>query len=79
MALLVLVSPEYPWYALLAVPFVAVAATGAVWVLTVGSLGLYDVVPGDPQWSFETRSALLTAAVLAVAAADRYRRIGRMP
>jgi alpha-1,6-mannosyltransferase len=78
-ALLVLVSPEYPWYALLAAPFVAVAATGAVWVLTVGSLGLYDVVPGDPQWSFETRSALLTAAVLAVAAADRYRRIGRMP
>ena len=78
-ALLVLVSPEYPWYALLVAPFVAVAATGAVWVLTVGSLGLYDVVPGDPQWSFETRSALLTAAVLAVAAAGRYRRIGRMP
>lgn len=78
-ALLVLASPEYPWYALLAAPFVAVAATGAGWVLTVGSLGLYDVVPGDPQWSFETRAALLAVAVLAAAAADRYRRIGRTP
>lgn len=79
LAFLVLFSPEFPWYALLAAPFVAVAATGAGWVLTVGSLGLYDVVQADPQWSFETRAALLAATVLAAAAADRYRRIGRWP
>ena len=78
-AFLVLFSPEFPWYALLVAPFVAVAATRAGWVLTVGSLVLYDVVPGDPQWSFETRAALLAAAVIAAAAADRTRRIGRSP
>ena len=64
---LFLLSPEFPWYLLMAVPFLSVAATRPGWVLTVGGFMLYDVVPGDPQLSYETRSAILAALVAASA------------
>ncbi|SFU97418.1 MULTISPECIES: glycosyltransferase 87 family protein [unclassified Methylobacterium] len=65
--LLFLLSPEFPWYFLMAVPFLSVAATLPGWVLTVGGFMLYDVVPGDPQLSYDARSAILAALVAAAA------------
>jgi alpha-1,6-mannosyltransferase len=65
--LLFLLSPEFPWYLLLAVPFLSVAATLPAWVLTVGGFMLYDVVPGDPQLSYDARSAILAGLVAAAA------------
>jgi hypothetical protein len=65
--LLFLLSPEFPWYFLMAVPFLSVAATLPGWVLTVGGFMLYDVVPGDPQPSYDARSAILAALVAAAA------------
>ena len=68
--LLFLLSPEFPWYLLMAVPFLSVAATVPGWVLTVGGFMLYDVIPGDPQLSYDARSAVLTALVAAAALAQ---------
>ena len=68
--LLFLLSPEFPWYLLMAVPFLSIAATLPGWALTVGGFMLYDVVPGDPQLSFEARSALLAAVVAAAGLAQ---------
>ena len=65
--LLFLLSPEFPWYFLMAVPFLSGAATLPGWVLTVGGFMLYDVVPGDPQLSYDARSAILAALVAAAA------------
>ena len=63
--LLFLLSPEFPWYLLLAVPFLSIASTLPGWALTVGGFMLYDVVPGDPQPSYDGRSAILAALVAA--------------
>ncbi|GJD44855.1 hypothetical protein AFCDBAGC_2724 [Methylobacterium cerastii] len=68
--LLFLLSPEFPWYLLMAVPFLSIAATLPGWVLTVGGFMLYDVVPGDPQLSYDDRSAILAALVAATALAQ---------
>lgn len=68
--LLFLLSPEFPWYLLMAVPFLSIAATLPGWALTVGGFVLYDVVPGDPQLSYDDRSAILAALVLAAALAQ---------
>lgn len=68
--LLFLLSPEFPWYLLMAVPFLSVTATIPGWVLTVGGFMLYDVVPGDPQLSYDARSAILAALVAAAALAQ---------
>ncbi|MGU3404945.1 glycosyltransferase family 87 protein [Methylobacterium brachiatum] len=68
--LLFLLSPEFPWYLLMAVPFLSIAATLPGWVLTVGGFMLYDVVPGDPQLSYDDRSAILAALVAAAALAQ---------
>ena len=67
MMLLFLLSPEFPWYLLMAVPFLSVAATLQGWILTLGGFMLYDVVPGDPQLSYETRSTILAALVATAA------------
>ncbi|MCJ2071738.1 hypothetical protein MKK75_23545 [Methylobacterium sp. J-030] len=68
--LLFLLSPEFPWYLLMAVPFLSVAPTLPGWALTVGGFMLYDVVPGDPQLSYPVRSAVLAALVAAAALAQ---------
>src|SRR5215213_712582 len=46
---LFLLSPDYPWYFLMAVPFLALLGGAPGWALTVGGFMLYDVVTGDPQ------------------------------
>lgn len=65
---LVLLSPDYPWYFLVAVPFLALIGGASGWALTVGGFMLYDVVTGDPQIHFLVRDAAFNGLVLAAAA-----------
>jgi hypothetical protein len=60
-----LLSPNYPWYFLMAVPFIALTGSLPGWVLTIGGFALYDVVPADPQIPFAMRDAAFNLAVLA--------------
>jgi hypothetical protein len=65
---LFLLSPDYPWYCLMAVPFLALLGGAPGWVLTVGGFMLYDVVTGDPQIPFYVRDAAFNGLLLAAAA-----------
>jgi alpha-1,6-mannosyltransferase len=69
-AFLVLVSPNYPWYFLVLVPFLALSPSATAWVLTSASVLFYDVVPGDVLPAYETRVTVFTLAVLAALASD---------
>ena len=63
---LVLLTPHYSWYYLVAVPFLAVYPRSAtLWVLTVGSLQIHDVVPGDQIPSSYHRQLVFHSVVLA--------------
>jgi hypothetical protein len=67
---LVLISPNYPWYFLVLVPFLALAPSAAAWVLTSANVLFYNVVPGDVLPSYETRITVFTVAVLVALAYD---------
>jgi hypothetical protein len=69
-AFLVLVSPNYPWYFLALVPFLALAPSVTAWVMTSTSVLFYDVVPGDILPAYELRIGAFTLAVLAALAFD---------
>jgi hypothetical protein len=69
-AFLVLVSPNYPWYFLALVPFLALAPSATGWVMTSTSVLFYDVVPGDILPAYELRIGAFTLAVLAALAFD---------
>jgi hypothetical protein len=69
-AFLVLVSPNYPWYFLVLVPFLALSPSATAWVLTSASVLFYDVVPGDGLPAYETRIAVFILGVLAALASD---------
>lgn len=69
-AFLVLVSPNYPWYFLVLVPFLALAPSATAWVLTSAGVLFYDVVPGDVLPAYEVRITVFTVAVLAALAHD---------
>lgn len=71
---LVLLSPDYPWYFLLAAPFLALVGGAPGWALTVGGFMLYDVATGDPQIPFFVRDAVFNGLVLAAAALAWLRR-----
>ena len=73
---LFLLSPDYPWYFLCAVPFLALLGGAPGWVLTVGGFMLYDVVTGDPQVPFYLRDAAFNGLFLAAAAFAWLRRFG---
>ena len=60
-----LLSPDYPWYFLMVVPFVSLTGSCSGWVLTIGGFALYDVVPWDPQVPFWIRDTAFNLAVLA--------------
>jgi hypothetical protein len=83
LAFSVLLSPDYPWYFLMAVPFLVLTGSTAGWALTVGGFLLYDVLPGDPQIHFVIRDAafnLLVLATLCIAALrSRGERSTRVP
>jgi hypothetical protein len=72
-AFLVLISPNYPWYFLVLVPFLALAPTASGWVLTSASVVFYDVVPGDVLPAYEARIGVFTMAVIAALAYDLWR------
>jgi len=65
---LFLLSPDYPWYFLMAVPFLALLGGAPGWVLTVGGFMLYDVVTGDPQIPFYLRDAAFNGLFLTATA-----------
>lgn len=67
LTLLFLFSPEFPWYFLIAVPFLALVGTWPGWVLTVGGFMLYKVVDTVP--SYDARSAVLAGLVATAALA----------
>jgi len=63
---LVLLTPHYSWYYLVAVPFLAIYPRAAtLWVLTIGSLQIHDVVPGDRIPSSYHRQLAFHSVVLA--------------
>ena len=67
LTLLFLFSPEFPWYFLIAVPYLALVGSWPGWVLTVGGFMLYKVVDTVP--SYDVRSAILAGLVAAAALA----------
>jgi alpha-1,6-mannosyltransferase len=69
-AFLVLVSPNYPWYFLVLVPFLALSPSTTAWVLTSAGVLFYDVVPNDVLPPYELRIAVFTVATLAALALD---------
>jgi len=69
-AFLVLISPNYPWYFLVLVPFLALSPSATAWVLTSAGVLFYDVVPNDSLPAYEVRIAVFTLAVLAALAHD---------
>jgi hypothetical protein len=69
-AFLVLISPNYPWYFLVLVPFLALSPSATAWVLTSASVLFYDAVPNDILPAYEVRIAAFTVAVLAALAHD---------
>jgi hypothetical protein len=69
-AFLVLISPNYPWYFLVLVPFLALAPSATAWVMTSAGVLFYDVVPGDVLPAYEVRITVFTGAVLAALAHD---------
>jgi alpha-1,6-mannosyltransferase len=69
-AFLVLISPNYPWYFLVLVPFLALAPSAAAWVLTSASVLFYNAVPGDVLPPYEARITAFTVAVLMALAHD---------
>jgi hypothetical protein len=68
---LFLLSPNFPWYFLIAVPFLALVGGAPAWVVTIAALMLgNDINPDDPNVSFEIRDTafnllFLTAVVVA--------------
>lgn len=66
---LVLASPHYPWYFVALVPLLALHASAAGWVLTLGTPLLYDI----PWLSYDARIALFTLASIAALAFDAWR------
>ena len=69
-AFLVLISPNYPWYFLVLVPFLALAPSATAWVLTSASVLFYNVVPGDVLPPYEARITFFTVAVIVALAHD---------
>lgn len=70
LAFLVLLAPDYPWYFLLLVPFLALSPLLSPWMLTSGALILYHVIDNDRVLHFATRENLLYGATLLAAAYD---------
>jgi hypothetical protein len=76
-AALFFLSPDYPWYALILLPYLALAgprplAEPAAWpalALSLGGFVLYDVIPDDPQVHFTLRDAGFNVLVLGAFAA----------
>ena len=60
-----LLSPNYPWYFVMLVPFVALTGSLPGWVLTIGGFALTDEATWDPWIPFWIRDTGFNVAVLA--------------
>jgi alpha-1,6-mannosyltransferase len=70
---LILLTPHYPWYYLVATPFLALYPRAlTLWVLSVGGLQMHDVIPGDVVPDYGRRQFVFHAAVLLAVAWDLY-------
>ena len=68
---LILLTPHYSWYYVVAVPFLAIYPRAAtLWVMTVGSMQIHDVVPGDRLPSLNYRQLIFHSVVLAAVVWD---------
>jgi alpha-1,6-mannosyltransferase len=65
LAFLFLISPNYPWYFLIATPFVALVGGAPVWSMTVGAVLLQDEVSWDPYVPVLIRKSILYGLFLA--------------
>ena len=76
LALLFLLSPNYPWYFLVVTPFVALIGGAPVWVLSVGAVLLQDEFPGDWAPPKLVGKSILYGAFLAACAYEVWRARG---
>jgi uncharacterized membrane protein len=67
LAFLFLLSPDYPWYFLMAVPLIALTGSRAGWALTIGGFALYEIQTWDPQIPLYVRDTAFNLLVLAMA------------
>jgi len=68
LAALFLLSPNYPWYFLIATPFVALVGGVPVWVLTIGAVLLQEEATWDPYVPWLIRKSILYGGFLAACA-----------
>jgi alpha-1,6-mannosyltransferase len=71
-AFLTLASPHYPWYFLALVPLLAIHASAAAWVLTLGGPLLYESAAGTSWPAYDLRIAAFTLATVAALAFDAW-------
>ena len=64
LAILLLLSPNYPWYFLPVVPFVALCGSASAWAATVGAILLTNEVETDFQISTMLVKSVIFGAVL---------------
>lgn len=64
-AFVFLLSPDYPWYWLLVLPFVALLGPAPAWVATILAFILYDVVDEGFEVAFALRDSVLQLTILA--------------
>lgn len=78
---LILMTPHYPWYYLVLVPFLAFFPwSWTLWLLTVGGMQTYQAIPNDPLPDYFTRQYVFhTLALLALACDIAWARRNREP
>lgn len=64
-AFMFLLSPDYPWYWLIMLPFVALLGFAPGWAATIASFVLYDVIDEGFEIDFALRDTALQLAILA--------------
>jgi hypothetical protein len=64
-AFVFLLSPDYPWYWLVLLPFVALLGFAPGWTATIGCFILYDVIDEGFEVDFMLRDTALHLAILA--------------
>lgn len=70
---LFLLSPNYPWYSLIATPFVALVGGAPVWMLTIGAVLLQEEAQWDPHVPILVRKSVLYGAFLIACAYAAWR------
>jgi hypothetical protein len=65
LAFLLLLSPNYPWYFLVIVPFVALRGSATVWAASIGALLLQNEVHWDADVPALARKSMLYCGVVA--------------